>query len=94
VKTILQIPEQRITMNKTNSLTNGHSPMESNNEPVADDKPATALVKSGEIIENALNKYLQVVTTSKSFDLNKIVEVSTPLLSQRIYFIDYKLVLT
>ena len=64
-------------MNKTNSLksNNGHSTIESNSDPAASDKPATALMKSGEIIENALNKYLQEVTTSKLFDLNKIVEV-------------------
>jgi hypothetical protein len=34
------------------------------------------MVKSSDIIENALNKYLQVVTTARTFDLNKIVEVS------------------
>lgn len=86
VKSILQISEQRASVsnvNKTSVKSNPTTPtiivQKPDNETIdsnLEKSTKNAVLKSSDIIDNALNKYLQVVTTTKTFDLNKIVEVS------------------
>ena len=85
VKSILQISENSSTNKSNTTTTIGKNSINRNHstpiitiqkENEEEKQVQQAMVKSSDIIENALNKYLQVVTTARTFDLNKIVEVS------------------